>query len=60
MLGLHFVILLAIIYDYVWILVHDPVDTVVYDPHLASKIDIERLTFCTVCGHRLLDSHHCR
>jgi hypothetical protein len=35
MLGLHFILLIAVIYDYIWILVHDPVDTVVHDPQLA-------------------------
>jgi hypothetical protein len=32
LVGLHFVLILGILYDYIWILVHDPVDTVVYDP----------------------------
>jgi hypothetical protein len=39
LLGLHFALIIAILYDYIWILVHDPVDTVVYDPQLIDKID---------------------
>lgn len=35
MLGLHFILVLCVLYDYVWILTHDPVDTVVHDPQLA-------------------------
>jgi hypothetical protein len=44
----------------VWILVHDPVDTIVYDPQLIEKIDHERLTLCNACGLRLVGSHHCK
>jgi hypothetical protein len=59
LLGLHYLLILVILYDYIWILVHDPVDTLVCDPQLIEKIDPEKLTLCTVCGRRLLGSHHC-
>jgi len=39
LLGLYFILLLAILYDYIWILAHDPVDTVVHDQQLVDKID---------------------
>lgn len=35
LVALHFVLLCAVVYDYLWIAIHDPVDRVVYDPQLA-------------------------
>jgi len=35
LLGLHFVLLSAILYDYLWIMIHDPVDSIILDPQLA-------------------------
>ncbi len=46
MLAFHFALLIAILYNYLWILVHDPVDRIVYDAQLAEKIEPSMLTFC--------------
>lgn len=37
LLGLHYASFLFIAYDYIWIMVHDPVDRVVLDPMLAER-----------------------
>lgn len=61
LLALHFMLLCAIVYDYLWIAIHDPVDRVVCDPQLAEGIDKNRLDFCSFCdAKRLIGSHHCR
>lgn len=53
-------LLCAIVYDYLWIAIHDPVDRVVCDPQLAEGIDKNRLDFCSFCdAKRLIGSHHC-
>jgi hypothetical protein len=33
--GLYFILMIGIIYDYTWIAIHDPVDRIVFDPKLA-------------------------
>ena len=33
-LGVHYACLMFVIYDYVWIMAHDPVDRLVLDPEL--------------------------
>lgn len=59
LLGVHYACLLFIIHDYVWILVHDPVDRLVLDPDLAEKYDYSKLDDCAICGKRKRGSHHC-
>lgn len=43
LLAFHFLLLIMILYDYLWILSHDPVDRVVQDQSLASGIDGDNL-----------------
>jgi hypothetical protein len=58
--GFYFLLLFAIIYDYIWIAIHDPVDRIVYDPKLADNIESKWLSYCPCCGVRLSGSHHCK
>ena len=59
-MAISYLALAFIIYDYVWITVHDPVDTIVLDPELINTVSIDKLEDCEYCGKRQLDSYHCK
>lgn len=43
LVALHFALIIAVIYDYVWIASHDPVDRLIRDPRLGDTFDTIRL-----------------
>lgn len=60
LVALHFILLAVIVFDYLWIAVHDPVDRIVYDAQLSNRIQPQYLDHCSICNaKRLIGSHHC-
>ena len=59
LLGVAYISLILMIYDYIWIMVHDPVDRVVENPDLIYEYSYDELEDCKICGKRLKGSHHC-
>ena len=58
-LGVHYACLMFVMHDYVWIMVHDPVDRLVLDPDLIENFEYYQLEDCHICGKRIKGSHHC-
>lgn len=59
MLGLFYLCLAILVYDYIRITTHDPVDRIVRNQALADLAPPEMLGFCHVCGHNIRGSYHC-
>lgn len=60
MLGFHYVLLIAIAYDYIYLTTKDPVDRMVVDEELAAKYSSGLVKQCLICNCQVhKNSHHC-
>ncbi len=60
MLGLHYVLLLVIIYDYIYLTIKDPVDRLILNEDLAGGFPLSELKLCIICDKQVnKQSYHC-
>jgi len=60
LLAFHYILLLAIAYDYINLTVTDPVDPLVLNEDLSNRFRVEDLSYCMICDRNVhINSHHC-
>lgn len=60
MLGFHFVLMMAVAYDYIYLTTKDPVDRMVLNEELAAKYSSALIKQCLICNCQVhKNSHHC-